>query len=636
MAKKSITSTEYRRMLAARQGRAGGKFLPLSPEQKMGYRAPAPAVGVSSPQETTVGLIEALLQQRQSMGYGGSSLEKYVIGGDGAGVRSQINAYIRQNQGDFDPKDPAGAAAYELLQEAANLSEESLKASTVDAKQILKKIQFLRNVAQKTRGRQSAVANELQRIIAPVEAQLLKRASFSEYVKDQISNFRRTLPERLLARIPLVGKFFAGFLQQRRTATEELERYSERLGERISERSGTYSLPKMSGGTRASEIPGLGGNTDQADYGKGTVATLGAIYKEVVKIRTMMESKQTPESDTAELRARESELESRKLAEKAKQMGATPIAGKGGEGFLSSLLSNSLGSALGSALGSFLGSLGPTLIGALTKLGPLLLGALAGIGKTLVAGIVAAVGAAIGAGLAWLVNSGVDAIFGTHLAEAMGQLDTYTFGDAFRDAKHEAAEKRAQEKLERETSTKEYIANQSQDIRRLPRLVLDKKLSGAEAIDLLSVHERAYGVNADTERIRQSIKASAALVDPNMSPEQKAAAINSARSAVSSALIPSPISVNTTNNSNAAVVSTTSANTTVGRTISQYSNEREALALAKTEMEYTKAGTGSTPTINNQSVHNNMRTVVNNYNDDLRIRDNEATLKQMQRESISR
>ena len=62
------------------------------------------------------------------------------------------------------------------------------------------------------------------------------------------------------------------------------------------------------------------------------ISTLGAIYKEVVKIRTMMEPKPTPDSDVAELRARESELEASRIGEKGIKETTKSLKGAGGVG----------------------------------------------------------------------------------------------------------------------------------------------------------------------------------------------------------------------------------------------------------------------------------------------------------------
>lgn len=71
------------------------------------------------------------------------------------------------------------------------------------------------------------------------------------------------------------------------------------------------------------------------------------------------------------------------------------------------------------------------------------------------------------------------------------------------------------------------------------------------------------------------------------------------------------------------------ANTTVGAMTSAAENERQNLEKTKTA-----AATQSDSKDNTVVVANNNKssTVVNNFNEDLRIRNNEPTLRQMQRE----
>jgi hypothetical protein len=63
--------------------------------------------------------------------------------------------------------------------------------------------------------------------------------------------------------------------------------------------------------------------------------------------------------------------------------------------------------------------------------------------------------------------------------------------------------------------------------------------------------------------------------------------------------------------------------------LNQYSAEQAALSNAQS------AGTASVGgTVNNSSMNSNVSNVVNNFNDDLRIRNNEPTQKQMQTFSL--
>ena len=395
----------------------------------------------------------------------------------------------------------------------------------------------------------------------------------------------------------------------------------------------------MMGGTRASDIPGL----DLGGTGKGIPSTLGAIYKEITKIRTLVEGKFAPaESDAAELKAREAELEG-KTGGKASEKAVKMVMGEKGGGFLSSLMSNLLGSGFGGFLASGLAALGPMIMGAIAAIGPALMVAIAGLG-TAIAGIgsmlltvaipalVATVGAAIGGGLAWLINSGIDAIFGTNLSELMMEKDTYTFGDVDRENKIAAEGKAADARIEAQRNTPEYIAAMSQDPRMLPKLISDKRITGSQALDALGAYESKYGAGDDTASIRNQIL----QVDPSATSTNigKFAAVNAAQSATAAATIPSVSAgtgsaVASDQATTVGVLSASTPNTTAGKMLSQYSAEQAALSNAQAAGTATPAGT-----VNNSSVNTRVSNVVNNFNDDLRIRNNEPTQKQMQTFSL--
>ena len=646
-------------MLAARQGRQGGKFGPVKPEFKVAKPPAAPPTN-APPTDAAIaqqiGFLQALISQRKSMGIETSELENYVIGtADKQGVRSVVERFISENRQKFDQDDPAGAAAYQLMKEAVVLSEGSLKASTEDAKLIYARLKFIRELAKKTEGEQSAIAAKLDEIIKPVEDQLKKRTSFGEFLKEKAETFKKTLPERLAAKIPVIGGLLSGFLKERRETQEDIEKYSGSLQEQISRRgrkTGELDIDEMGGGGRggmagrlgatpASDIPGL----DLGGAGKGIPSTLGAIYKEVTKIRTLIEGKFSPtESDASELKARELELEGKAGGGKATEAAVKMVMGdKGGGGFMSSLMSNLLGSALGPMLMTAITSIGPMITGAIAAIGPALMAAIAGLGSAIAAigstlltvaipALVATVGAAIGGGLAWLINSGIDALFGTNLSELMFDKDTYTFGDMKKDADFAQAEKASIEKQQKETSTPEYIAAMSQDPRMLPKLIGDKKITGSQALDALNTYETKYGAGDDTNAIRAKILE----LDPSATSSATGnfAAVNAAQSATAAATIPDVTSTSGTagtsgQSTTVGVLSASTPNTTMGKMLNQYSAEQAALSDAQA------AGAGAAPMVNNtSSVNTRVSNVVNNFNDDLRIRNNEPTQKQMQTFSL--
>jgi hypothetical protein len=240
-----------------------------------------------------ISLLESIGLRRKELGFKTSDLDKYVVGMEGQkGVRSTIEEYVSQNKERFVGQDPASAAARELMDEATGLSEASIGASHDEAKAIYAKIQFIRELAKKTQGKQSDIAAKLDEIIAPVEEQLKKRTSFQEFIKEKAQTFRKTLPERLVSKIPIVGGILGEFLKQKRETQEELERYSGGLQQSIARRgkrskdidiSGGRVPRGVSDGVRASDIPSL-------IPAKEEPKTLGMIHQEITNIKTILEN----------------------------------------------------------------------------------------------------------------------------------------------------------------------------------------------------------------------------------------------------------------------------------------------------------------------------------------------------------
>jgi hypothetical protein len=67
-------------------------------------------------------------------------------------------------------------------------------------------------------------------------------------------------------------------------------------------------------------------------------------------------------------------------------------------------------------------------------------------------------------------------------------------------------------------------------------------------------------------------------------------------------------------------------NTSVGRMVGEYSAQKEALGDA----QMASSGAGRGGVVNNAKVETRVNNTVNNFNDDIRIRNNEPTLKTMQ------
>lgn len=324
MARRRSKLSVRQKLAAARKRNSLGQF--LSTEKPVSTATLEPVMNVASAaappvsnagesdqpqtQQTEIGLLESIGLKRKELGFETSDLDNYVVGMEGQkGVRSTVEEYISQNKQRFVGQDPASAAARELMDEATQLSEASIGASQDEAKRIYAKIQFIRELAKKTQGEQSDIAAKLDEIVAPVEEQLKKRTSFQEFIKEKAQTFRKTLPERLASKIPVVGGILGEFLKQRRESQEELERYSGGLQRSIArrgKRSGDIDIsggrvPRgVPGGVRASDIPGLMGGREDS--------TLGSIYKEVSEIRKLLVDQFKPQ--TKELSDREAELES--------------------------------------------------------------------------------------------------------------------------------------------------------------------------------------------------------------------------------------------------------------------------------------------------------------------------------------
>jgi hypothetical protein len=234
------SESDIRRQLAARQGRGpGGRFLPLSPEQRLSA-VRASRVASSAAGAPPIGMAAA------------------------AGQPS-----------------PLMVSAATLLNEAKNLSIDAEFAESQEAKRIYAKIQVIRKLAQRSAD-SAAVTEKIDAAIKPVEEQLRKKASFAEFVRERVQEFRKTLPERLVSRIPVVGGLLGGFLRQRREAQEEMGDYERQL---LRKGSGGFG----GGGRRI--LGGMGGLSERERQFETTKAaafptkTIEAIYKEVVAIR---------------------------------------------------------------------------------------------------------------------------------------------------------------------------------------------------------------------------------------------------------------------------------------------------------------------------------------------------------------
>ena len=239
------SESDIRRQLSGRQTRdARGRFMPLNPEQRLSAvrasKVMSPATSASDAEPPPIGLAGAAGQTESS---------------------------------------PLMISAAALLREAKNLSIDAEFAESQEAKIIYGKIQVIRKLAQKSAD-SAAVTAKLDAVIKPVEEQLRKKASFAEFVKERIQGFRKTLPERLVSRIPVIGGVLGGFMRQRREALEQMGDYERNILRRGTGGGG--------GGVRGGGIDGLSERERQFETAKAAafpVKIFESIYKEVVSIR---------------------------------------------------------------------------------------------------------------------------------------------------------------------------------------------------------------------------------------------------------------------------------------------------------------------------------------------------------------
>ncbi len=683
MAKK-YSESDIKRQLAARQGRnARGHFMSLKQEQKLSaVRASKVGTAQSLPFEETpateaestqqienqIGIIEALIQQRKEMGFGDSSeLENLVLGGkDKRGVRSILEQYKKG----LDTKDPASIAAGVMLEEAAKLSEDSLSASQEDAAKIYKKLKFLRQVAEKTKGKQSELVKDLSKIIEPIEAQMKKRASLGTFIREQATSFRRRLPESIAARIPVIGGVLSDFLRQKRTSKEELEKYSENIQEKISQgRIGGSRLSSIQGILRGGSGSGLSRREQEFETTRSTfpTKTLEAIYKDVAAIRKSVDkiSKRSISGSSGEglfdgmlsklgnrffgrrsrlgKLFRRAKIGGRRMLRGLKNLGARGLSrakgllGRGWSG-AKGLFQRGVGAAgrIGSrALGAIGGigskilpasvmSAGKTAMGSVSSLGSSALKTAASVGSS-AASATGGFFSSIWSGtksLAGKVGEGLSSIkglaggisgLGKVVLGAIGPLlESFFAWQDIKSIKSDPNMSASDKKKEIGNRVGRAIGSVMGSVGASVALGPAGPLVTA-AMDMAGVGPGAFGEWLTEQLGSEKMYDLASSVIPALQ-------IDSAGE--SSGDIQPQVGVD------GKLVAPATANTTVGKMVNQYNAESEAL----TEAQSMAAGMGTaTPTasVSNSSVNTRVSNVTNNFNDDLRIRNNEATFKTM-------
>lgn len=502
--------------------REGGRFVksttvssPASSEPVVSATAVVPVGPTITPEtvrEEISGFRKALLQTMQDLGAEESQIQDAVLDG----LRETAEKLVAENEDIFGKrteKTVEQSAAYELFEGVVRLGESAAKAKTVTEKRkILQRLRTYKSVVGKVfkggDGKKSAIAQKLLQMIETIETPLAKESGKRAAIKEGIQDYLKTIPERMARGIPLIGGMLGGFLQRRRERKEEEAEALSALTEEIS-RAGRTSLygrkggdiggleavpdmtPPASGLTPISSIPkgGMG-------FGRGSTETLGAILSQVKDIKKILLDHFDPSEEELkkEEAKREGEDIQNDMISKLKKMmggGGKVIEGKG----------------------SGVGELIKSMLGNVTQYIPAVAQTIAGFAPSIVGGLAAAApvagaalgGAAIGLGGAYLVNKGVDTLFGTNLSEKMFEADTWTFADVERDRNRAELDAKVEAAHQKAVSSPEYIERAKQDWRRLPDLVKEKKITGTEALGILSDFEGQNGAGPDTQAVRQRI-----------------------------------------------------------------------------------------------------------------------------------
>lgn len=501
---------------------------------------------------TAKDILEALKEKRKELG-DDTVLEKVILGDritetteDGGtkeiierGIRDKAQEFVDRNAKIFDPNRMTGLAARELLETAVTLSERSIEANTSsEASSILVKLKSIQDIAKKSTGAESyAVAMKIEELIKPVVENLKKRASFSSKISERVSETLQSIPERLAAKIPVIGGLLSGTLREKRESTELQKQFTGRLTREISERGsrtrggrlefggslGERYSRATGGGGMGSSIPfprsiltprtraGMGGEQGAGFLAEGMTRLLrvvgsnprkGVINEELVKIRKAL---------------------------------AGGGGGGGGEGggiadiAMNALGMRSLGSMFGlgggggggaagagAGAGLFAGALAPT-----TAVGA------AGLGSVALYG---GAGLAIGTGLAYGINKGIDSVFGTDLAERQFSLDTYNPLEILKTPSEimdaglatigmDSGTITREMALEKTKSDPKVIEAAKQDWRRLPTLVREERITPEEGLQILGQFEKEYGAGEDTQFVRDRIKQEAKVLGKVLPPD---------------------------------------------------------------------------------------------------------------------
>ena len=184
-------------------------------------------------------LLEALKSRRAELG-SDTELETVVLGSEeNVGLRDIAQKFINENPSLFDAEKLSGLAARELIQQAVTLSEDALEATdSRTASVYLVRLKSILKIAKSAKGSiADATAEQIESLLTPVTKVLEKKTTFQARIKENIKDYLITLPERLLANIPVVGGLLSETAKRKREQKESEEQYLGALGKRISRRA---------------------------------------------------------------------------------------------------------------------------------------------------------------------------------------------------------------------------------------------------------------------------------------------------------------------------------------------------------------------------------------------------------------
>jgi hypothetical protein len=184
-------------------------------------------------------LLEALKSRRAELG-SDTELETVVLGSEeNVGLRDIAQKFINENPSLFDAEKLSGLTARELIQQAVTLSEDALEATdSRTASVYLVRLKSILKIAKSAKGSiADATAEQIESLLTPVTKVLEKKTTFQARIKENVRDYLITLPERLLANIPVVGGLLSETAKRKREQKESEEQYLGALGKRISRRA---------------------------------------------------------------------------------------------------------------------------------------------------------------------------------------------------------------------------------------------------------------------------------------------------------------------------------------------------------------------------------------------------------------